>query len=373
MATVRSRGNGVWEVRWYQRTPDGVTKQRSKRIKAATEREAKLAAAVHESRERERAIDFRVRDALHELIAHGGRRSAKSNAEIERRVRLHVMPRIGELSLSDVTPRRLEDLYSELARAGLAAGTIRHVHSDMRQALFLAKRDGWIQSNPADDVILPRLSRRRIEPPSLVQLRQIIDRADDRATDGSWAAVELALLLRLAAVTGARLGELMALRWQDVEGHMARIQRSIEEHGHELRVKSTKTDNHRTVPIPVEMAAYLAAHRAATVELFGREPAASEMIFVSTDRPFDAPPRPSTMESRYVRLLRTLPFHVRLHDFRHFAASSWLKLLPAIEASTLAGHSKTSTTTDIYGHLLEASGGDEVRSILAPVLRRVAT
>lgn len=371
MATVRSRGNGVWEVRWYQRGPDGTTKQRSKRIKAASEREAKLAAAVHESRERERAVEYRVRDALHELIAHGGRRSVRSNSEVERRARLHILPRIGDLALSELTPRRLEELYAALQLAGKSAGLVRHVHSDMHQALFLAKRDGWIDRNVAEDVILPRLSRRRIEPPSLLELRQIIDAADARSSMG-WGSVELALLLRLAAVTGGRLGEVMALRYQDLEGHVARINRSVEEHGSALRIKPTKTDNHRMVPIPVEMAAYIAAHRAAVEAYFGHAPAPGDLIFVSTDRPFDQPPRPSTMNSRYVRLMRTMPFKVRLHDFRHFAASSWLKLLPAIEASKLAGHSKTSTTTDIYGHLLEATDDGTVSSILAPVLRRGA-
>lgn len=330
-------------------------------------------AALLEVAEREKATRYTVRHALAEVLRHGGRRSAKSNAEIERRARLHILPRIGELTLDKVTARRLERFYDELAEAGLSSGTVRHVHSDMRQAFKMAKRDRWVDWNPTDDVILPSMRRKRIEPPDLELLRRIIEAADSAASErGSWPAVELALFLRLAAVTGARLSEVLALRYADVRGGMVSISRALEEFDRRVVVKGTKTETYRSVPIPPEMVRLVERHRDAVAGHLGEAPTDADLIFLSVHRPLDEPLRPSAMQSRYQRLVVDIDRAPRLHDFRHFAVSSWLDVIPILEASALAGHSRTSTTTDIYGHLVRRSDGAHVASILEPVLRRQA-
>lgn len=372
MASAREVGPGLFEVRWYERTYAGETRQRSKRVRASSKREAERRGAILETAERAKAVDYTLGHAVADVIRHGGRRTAKSNFEVERRARLHILPALGDTPVTRVTPVMLERFYGSLARQGLAPGTIRHVHSDVTQALFMAKRDGWVATNVAESVILPALVRKPVHPPDVLQLRAIIDLAESDATGGSWACTELLLLLRLAAVTGARLGELMAFRHLDLAGHGARIHHSVEAFQGAVRVKGTKTDQQRTVPLPIEIEGYLDAHCALTALRWGRTPTPADFVFISTRAPFVEPLSPPTMNGRYMRLLRRLPFHVRLHDFRHFAASSWLHVLPAIEASYLTGHSKTSTTTDIYGHLLEQSNDGTVSSILAPILRRGA-
>lgn len=371
VATVRQTKAGTYEVRWYERGPTGEMRRRTKTVKAATLREAKAKAALLEVAEREQASNYTVRHALAEVLRHGGRRTAKSNAEIERRARLHVLPRIGGLTLDKVTARRLETFYAELAEAGLSSGTVRHIHSDMRQALKMAKRDRWIDYNPADDVILPPMRRKRIQPPDLDLLRQIIEAADTKVrNEGTWPAVELALFVRLAAVTGARLSEVLALRYSDIRNGVVSITRALEEFEGRVTVKGTKTETYRSVPIPLEMVRLIDRHREAVAGHLGDAPADGDMIFLSVDRPLDEPMRPTSMQSRYQRLVRDIERAPRLHDFRHFAVSSWLDVVPILEASALAGHSRTSTTTDVYGHLVKRSDGEKVASILEPVLRR---
>lgn len=372
VATVKQTKAGTWEIRWYQRGADGEMRRRTKTVSAANLREAKAKAALLEVAEREQASRFTVRHALAELLRHGGRRSAKSNAEIERRARLHILPRVGDLSLDKITARRLEAFYAELADAGLSSGTVRHIHSDMRQALKMAKRDRWVDYNVADDVILPAMRRKRIAPPPLDVLRAIIAAADAKvAEERSWPAVELALFLRLAAVTGARLSEVLALRYVDITpAGVVSIARALEEFDGQVTVKGTKTETYRSVPIPLEMVELLARHRLAVSAHLGDAPADADLIFLSVKRPLDEPLRPTAMQSRYQRLVLDIERAPRLHDFRHFAVSSWLELLPILEASSLAGHSRVSTTTDIYGHLLSSAPDERVASILAPVLRR---
>lgn len=378
MATVRRIDGDRWEVRWYERRPDGPSRQVSRTIRAKNENDARSKAALLETDNRRKSSQYLLRHAMAELVRHGGRRTDKSNGEVETRARRHVLPALGDTPLSDLSARGLETFYRTLSDKGMADGTIRHVHSDINQALRLAKRDNWVDRNVAEDVILGRLHRKRAQPPTLAQLHELIGHAaaavsaPPKPGSSQWAAIELLLFIRLAAVTGARMGEVLALRYNDLAGGVARIGRAVELYRGKVRIKATKTHNHRVVPIPEQMAELIVAHRTAVASHLGIPIGDDALLFLNTVQPLIEPMRPSTMESRYVRLAARHKIEFTPHDLRHFATSSWLRLLPAIEASTLAGHSRTSTTTDIYGHLIERSDNDTVSAILAPVLARPA-
>src|SRR5207245_10223604 len=100
------------------------------------------------------------------------------------------------------------DLFAKGGRKGraLSGGTVRHVHAVLRAMLQQGVKWGWLPSNPATKATPPRLGRKPIKPPTPKNVLALISAADP----------DLSCYLRLAAATGARRGEICALRWSDL-------------------------------------------------------------------------------------------------------------------------------------------------------------
>jgi integrase len=136
--------------------------------------------------------------------------SPSTAAAYEVLVRLHILPAIGAVAVRDLRTVELDALYGRLRAKGLAPASVIKVHSIIRRALSQAVRWGWVQANPADHARRPRQVKADLHPPDAHQVRALLAKAiEDRPM--------LAVLLELAAATGARRGELCALRWSDVD------------------------------------------------------------------------------------------------------------------------------------------------------------
>ena len=122
----------------------------------------------------------------------------------------------------------------------MSPGTVRRVHAILSAALNYAVSWGWIDRNPADYAHPPKLPRRRALPPQPEQVAELLNAA--AATDD-----ELAVFLWLAVTSGARRGELVALRWIDVDfDHgLLRINSNYVVRSGQRRLKGTKTDDER--------------------------------------------------------------------------------------------------------------------------------
>jgi integrase len=167
--------------------------------------------------------------------------------------------------------------------------------------------------------------------------------------------------LRVAAATGARRGELCALRWKHVDLGKRRltIARSMAEVGGELIEKDTKTHQVRKVSLDEETTAVLTAHRAACEELAGRcgtTVTANSFLF-SHEVDFSKPWRPNYATLAFGRLRDELGLDgVKLHHLRHFSATQLLSL--GIDIRTVSGrlgHANASTTLDFYAQFLQAA------------------
>ena len=122
-------------------------------------------------------------------------------------IRLHILPAIGAVKLSKLTPQDLDRLYSDLLEKGLSPRTVQYVHAVLHRALEQALRWNLIARNPADAVEAPRPQRHEIRPLTPEQIGRLLDAArEDR----------LHALYVLALTTGMRQGELLGLRWADV-------------------------------------------------------------------------------------------------------------------------------------------------------------
>ena len=227
--------------------------------------------------------------------------------------------------------------------------TVNAVRAIYRDADLLAQ--GSIAINPTLGLRLPavRGTRDRIAPPDeALQLLQALP-ADDRAL---WAT---------ALFAGLRLGELMALRFEDIEFEQGtiRVTRSFDPKAGFVDPKSKA--GRRRVPIAALLREYLEAHR----ELTGR---ASGLVFGrSADRPF----QPQTVNDRARRAWKKAGLSpIGLHECRHTCASFFIAAgVNAKTLSTFMGHASITTTLDRYGHLFPGSEA-EAASLLDAYLAR---
>jgi integrase len=281
MASVRLKGKGRWEARWYTVDPaTGARARRSKIIHAAGEDAAVREAYRLENADRDEArpADRTVLEAVEAWLEHGGRRGSEGSSVVIRdRARLYLAPDpLAAMPVAQVTVDDLEAYYGRLRRRRVRGGgtmaeqSVRHCHWDLSGALALAERRGWRKGNPARAVELPAQQVRDVEPPEPENLALLLKTIDELA-GRSWPNVELAVAARLAASTGARAGEVCALRWQDVdlEAGTVRLARSQPRAGRGDGVKDTKAHTRRTVALPAGVVEALAAHRARVEDVLG--------------------------------------------------------------------------------------------------------
>jgi len=266
-------------------------------------------------------------------------------------IRLHILPTLGPVDVSKVAAHDLDALYARLTKQGLAPATVRKVHTILRSALGQAVRWGWVARNSAVDASPPKVRTVELEPPSVDELRRLLHLADTgRDPDlGCW--------LRVAADTGARRGEICALRWSDIDLNAGevRINRALIHAGAEVLEKGTKSDKPRRLAVAAPTVAALQAHRARWAErsLASGTPL-PEWVFASRVRQ-GQPWRPESVTQHFVRLRdRAGLRHVRLHDLRHYVVTQLLGA--GVDQRTVmgrVGHASLASLTR-YSHFLAA-------------------
>ena len=189
------------------------------------------------------------------------------------------------------------------------------------------------------------------------------------------------LFLRLAGVTGARRGELCALRRGDIDlaGGSLRISRGVIVVGRELIVKTPKTDEGRKVDLDEETVTQLAAHLdhiQARASAQGVELVADPYVFSEPMRSKrldgSQPWHPREVSRKWRSVRDAVGGEGRLHSLRHFVATELLGAgVPLPTVSRRLGHRKTSTTSDIYAAYLPASDRDAA-DVMGERLRRPA-
>jgi len=274
----------------------------------------------------------------------------------------HVAPTLGAVRLDDCKPQMISALLGKKRAEGLSSETVakirRHVH-----AMFAFAQDaGLLSVNPADVARARgrRQAHRRARGTELspVQVKRFLDECPPR-----WRA-----LFTVALDSGLRRGELIGLRWSDVDllQRILYVRRSIGSYDDPDELSegeerlSTKTEaSRRLVPI-------LDGAQAALEELYASSTYTDEHspVFATveskrsrdgrmrpTGRPLD--PRMLTRVFRRYAERAGLPQSIRLHDLRHTAITNAIgQGEDILLVAAFAGHAKTSTTVDVYGHLM---------------------
>lgn len=264
-------------------------------------------------------------------------------------------PSLGTIKLSKLTAANLDRLYRSLSAEGLASGSVRMVHAVMSSALNQAVRWGWVGENVADRATPPPTRRTHLAPPDPATVIALIEAAKRSRYP------ELGAFFHLAAATGARRGELVALRWSsiDLANLQILIDRSVIQVGRQLIEKDTKTHQARRLAIDPGTAALLHEHRLAAEQRARIVRAElSDRSFVFSDEPDGSLPwKPDRITLAFGRLCRELGVTgVRFHDLRHFAATRLLT--SGVDVRTVSGrlgHAAASTTLGVYAHFLQSA------------------
>jgi integrase len=269
-----------------------------------------------------------------------------------------ILPALGNRPVGSIKTMDLDDLYQGLIRrVGLSPSTVRQIHAIIRRALRQAVLWGWISTNPAVNATPPRQTKSDLSPPDGEQIGELLRVANELDP-------ELARFLHIAATTGARRGELCAIRWKNVnfEAASLTIERSIVEVPGGLFEKDTKTHANRRIaldPDTLEVFAeqYSYASRAT-------EALQDDYIF-SRDNDGVVPWTPGTVTKRFASIREGLGYHnMRLHDLRHFAATRLMAAgIPVRTISGRLGHANPATTLTVYSHFVEASDQDAARVV----------
>ncbi len=266
----------------------------------------------------------------------------------EELVRLHALPTVGRLSLARLEPGHLQRLYGERLSAGQSPASVQRLHAVLHRALRDAQRWGLVARNVAALVERPRASRREMMALDPEQARSLMNAA---------AGERLEALYVLALTTSMRQGELLALRWPDVDLDRGALQvrGSLQRLPDGLTIVEPKTANsRRQVALTRAAVEVLRRHRVEQNEERLKLGGAWEdngLVFANeVGRPIEVR---NLMRRSFLPLLKgsSLPV-IRFHDLRHTAATLLLGegVHPKVVAEML-GHSRISTTLDLYSHV----------------------
>jgi integrase len=266
-------------------------------------------------------------------------------------VKRHVVPELGRWKLDKLTPQHVQSALVRKSASGLSPQTVRHIRAILRIALNQAIKWGLIARNAASLTVAPKLVRKRFQSLSPEQARQLLDVAQGQ---------RLEAVFTVALSLGLRMGEILGLRWQDVDLDRATLtvnQAIYRIAGKGLVAAEPKTERSgRALFLPDGVLRALRTHRKRQLEerlAAGSEWRDHALVFTSS---IGTPLEPRNLFRAFKALLRKagLP-DFRFHDLRHSAASLLLAQgVPMRAVMELLGHSNIGTTADIYSHVMPA-------------------
>jgi integrase len=279
----------------------------------------------------------------------------------------HCAALLAQVPVAELSAWHLDETY-RLARTRLNATSTRKLHKLLNAVLVQGMRWELVSRNVAVLASPPREVKPEISPPSLNDYAKIV-----RAADRYQAS--FATLVRLAAVTGLRRGELCGLRFDDFDaatGSLA-VKRQIVINDGKLVVSRTKTKSTRVVPLDAATCRLLEQHRLdaeASAEDLGVALRGTAYLF-STMPGNESPLRPDGVTARFAKVAHLAGVRCRFHDLRHLCGTQMIAA--GVDAKTVAdrlGHSTPVVTLAFYTHTVsetQRQAADVIGSVISGV------
>jgi integrase len=369
--SIRQRGPQHWELK-FDLGRDPASGKRITRYVTfhGTKREAQAELNRLLTRRSEGTYVDPTKMSLGEYLEHWltvdiDRRVAAKTAWRHRQIVRHqIIPRLGNIPLRKLTAVHIEAAEAELQRSGyvkgrksgqgLTAQTVLHIHRTLSQALAHAVKTGVLFKNPAEQVKPPRPPRREVAILTKPKVAAVL-----RAAEGT----ALYLPVLVGVTTGMRRGEILGLRWSDIDLHRATltVNQSLERLAGKTALKPPKTSgSRRTITLPALTVEALKAHRAAqaTERWLGKP----ELVFAHAD---GSALDPDSLTKGFEKLVAAAGVRrITFHGLRHTHISH--ELMDGVHVkivSERAGHANVSITLTVYAAFIPTLQADAAAGV----------
>lgn len=348
--TIVRRSDGRFHAAYYVLTPEGTRKRRFVYGRTFEECHAKL---VEMKAKTAHGIPLGVKAWTLERYLHhwltevaAQRLRPTTIAGYETVIRVHLVPALGHKKLTSLTPQDVRRLLAAKRDAGLSVRMVQYIHAVLRNALQHAVREELVTRNVAKLV--------QVEAPdydvgkglTITQAQRLLETVKNTR----WHTLYV-----LALMLGLRRGELLGLRWSDIDLNNATltVRQNLVRVAGQLRIQAPKTRrSRRTLPLPPQVITALRAHRARQAKerlAAGSSWADNDLVFTTA---LGTPIEPRNLNRHFysIRAKAGLP-DVRFHDLRHTCLTLLLSLgTPPHIAQAIAGHAHIDVTMMIYAH-----------------------
>jgi integrase len=267
--------------------------------------------------------------------------------------------KLGRIQLANLNAHTLDRAYREWLGEGLSPTTVHHLHGVISAALNQAVRWGIVPSAATQRTSPPPLRIKPAKIPAPEAIQRLISAAEDKGQP------VLAAAIAVAATTGVRRGELVGLRWDDIDlkSGTLHVRRAVKhDDGPGWVVGLPKAHQKRTIALDSFTLAVLKEHRT-RVEMWAAQAAVAldqDGYVLTFDPSATAPMKPDSFGQAFRRLCRAAGIEgVSLHTLRHFSAS--VLVASGWDVRTVAGrlgHSDATTTLRVYSHMVEGRDRD---------------
>lgn len=347
MASIEPRGRNTWRVVVAAgRGPDGKYRRISRTVHG-TKRDAQRLAGLLEDQVRQGEVDGESTELFGDFLLRWlptrPPQSLNWTEQVAGIVRRHIIPTLGHLPISQIRADRIATLEAEWLQR-YAPSTVHSYDSVLRQAFKSARRWKLIRANPMEDVDAPSLLRK--EAP--VYTPDEVDQLLAALTAPAWADTPWPLVVRILADTGLRIGEVLGLRWQDVDWATSTLRIRQQWSTKQRQFIPVKTHRgERPVAIDGDLLGVLQTHRRAQAQTVG-------LVDLVACDPLGQPLTYDAWRGALRRVARQAGVRFRAgHALRHAHATDLLASGEPINVvSERLGHGSPSFTISRYGHAL---------------------
>ena len=363
--SIRNRGGISWELTvTCGRHTDGTKRRFYKTVKCS-ERQAKKELALFVAQVEQKQLLNLENITLSGFVERWLRDYAEPHLTPRGLLRYkqllsRTLYALGHLKLTQITPLHITEFYNNLRETGvrkdgkpggLSEYTIKHHHALINKILNDAVSWGLLIANPVARVKAPKAEKKEAKSYDEKQILQLLLALEEEE-------IQFQIMVKMALVTGCRRGELVALRWNDInfDTNEIKIERAATytpEYGQQ--VKATKTEKSRKMMLPVSFGSLLKEyknHQSEKQTQAGYKE--SEYLFTKKNGDMlyiDTPTK------QFTRFIKKWGFpHITLHGLRHTHGTALL--ISGIDLRTVSnrlGHSEASTTLNVYTHAQESA------------------